>query len=165
MCESIPEWLPAVFDLASRGGDWNDYLEELYRLFKRDFAIDPPSFGGRSVRLKRYPILQGKESTFWHLISTGDVESERVPDLRRCERMVWVKPVISHAATNQVLVWRNVRGREHRILLWLRSADYLVVLADRGDYLLPWTAYPVDRNHTRRKLEREYKEYVDSEKN
>jgi hypothetical protein len=37
--------------------------------------------------------------------------------------------------------------------------NYLVILADRGEYILPWTAYLVEQPHRKRKLQREYEEY------
>ncbi|MBV5305008.1 MAG: hypothetical protein JZU70_12590 [Chlorobium sp.] len=37
--------------------------------------------------------------------------------------------------------------------------NYLVVLAERGDDILPWTAYLVEQPHQQRKLQKEYEEY------
>ena len=39
------------------------------------------------------------------------------------------------------------------------SALTFLILADRGDYILPWTAYLVEQSHRQRKLQREYEEY------
>ena len=55
-----------------------------------------------------------------------------------------------------MLAWENVRRSDRRVCLWVPAADYLVVLAKRSAYTLLWTAYPVDREHTRRKLRAEY---------
>jgi hypothetical protein len=99
---------------------------------------------------------QGKEATFWHLTSTGTGEASRLPDLRRCERIRWPRPVIDKSTDHPVSVWANKRGGEDRICLWIRGDNYLVVLARRKGYLLPWTAYCVEQEHTRRKLEREF---------
>ena len=35
----------------------------------------------------------------------------------------------------------------------------MLILADRGDYVLPWTAFVVDRDHRRKKLQRAYEDY------
>ncbi|MNH30689.1 hypothetical protein D3C79_909980 [compost metagenome] len=43
----------------------------------------------KRLGLKRHPVIQGKEATFWHMISEGNDEAERLPDLRRCERIRW----------------------------------------------------------------------------
>lgn len=41
----------------------------------------------------------------------------------------------------------------------LEQESYLVILADRGNYILPWTAYLVEQPHRQRKLQKEYEEY------
>jgi len=56
-------------------------------------------------------------------------------------------------------VWKNVRNGETRICLWLESEEYLLVLAERKDHVLPWTAYMVDRTHRKQKLQKEFEEY------
>ncbi len=65
-------------------------------------------------------------------------------------------PIIEPDAVKAIKVWENRRRREKRICLWFEQESYLVVLADRGDYILPWTAYPVERPHSQRKLQKEY---------
>jgi hypothetical protein len=102
----------------------------------------------------------GKAATFWHLISEGKAEDERLPDLRRCERIRWPRPIIEHADTPIVKVWENKRKRDQRICVWFEEEEYLVVLARRKGYVVLWTAYLVTRPHTRRKLQREYKAYI-----
>jgi len=101
-------------------------------------------------------MAQGKEATFWHMIQKGTIEEDRTPDLRRCERIRWPKPIIEHDADTAIKVWANQRRGEQRICLWLEQEDYLVILADRGKYILPWTAYMVKQPHRQRKLQKEY---------
>jgi hypothetical protein len=81
-----------------------------------------------------------------------------LPDLRRCERIAWPRAIIERADDPVVQVWENRRGAEKRICLWLEQEEYLVVLADRGRYVLPWTAYLVTEHHRKRKLSKEYLE-------
>jgi hypothetical protein len=104
-------------------------------------------------------MTHGKEATFWHIISEGQDEENRIPDFRRCERIRWPKPIIECEADPAIKFWRNRRGREERVCLWLVQENYLVILADRGDYILPWTAYLVEQPHRQRKLQKEYEEY------
>lgn len=52
-----------------------------------------------------------------------------------------------------------MRGKEERIVIALEDFSYVVVLADRRDYILLWTAYCVEREHTRRKLKNEFVTY------
>ena len=157
-------WLPPLLLLNEYGGDWHAYLEACYACFVADFVTNKPCYQGKRLGLKRHPIMNGKEATFWHFTSEGSVEEDRTPDMRRMERIRWPAPVIEHAEekedANIIKVWRNIRSRnESRILLWLESEAYLVILADRGEYILPWTAYQVTREHQKRKLQKEYDKY------
>jgi hypothetical protein len=44
-------------------------------------------------------------------------------------------------------------------VLALEDFSYVVIVADRGDYVLPWTAYYVEHSHRRNKLRKEYESY------
>lgn len=87
-------WLPDLVLFEDFDGDWGKYLDVIYAYFKKDFADSQPVFRGKRLGLKRHPLSQGKEATFWHMISEGENEDERLPDLRRCERIRWPKPTI-----------------------------------------------------------------------
>ncbi|MDH3974041.1 MAG: hypothetical protein OEV42_07165 [Deltaproteobacteria bacterium] len=152
-------WLPDLVSFSDYGGDWHKYLDALYKYFKADFIDRKPVYEGRRLGLKRRPMSQGKEATFWHMIQEGAVEEDRVPDFRRCERIRWPHPIIENSSNTVIKVWKNERKGEDRICLWLESEEYIVILADRGDYILPWTAYMVDRPHNKRKLQKEYERY------
>ncbi len=154
-----PDWLPPLVLFNDYGGDWHSYLDAIYDYFKQDFVDSNPLFQGRRLGLKRHPLTHGKEATFWHLIQEGAVEEDRTPDFRRCERIRWPRPIIEHDAENAIKVWSNQRRREKRVCLWFEQENYLVILADRGKYILPWTAYLVEQPHRQRKLQREYDEY------
>lgn len=126
-------------------GNWDKYLEALHNRFAQDFVRSKPLLYGKPVGCKRYPIVKGKEATFWHCISEGEAESERTPDFRRCERIGWMRPIVEHA--HEVIAWRQSRGREGvRVLLALPDFSYVVVLAERGgktgpNYHMLWTAF------------------------
>lgn len=154
-----PSWLPTLIPFSDFGGDWTAYLNAIYACFKQDFVDSKPVFQGRRLGLKRHPLTHDKEATFWHMIQEGEKEEDRTPDFNRCERIRWPRPIIEHDSDPAIKVWRNQRGKEHRICLWFAQESYLVILADRGDYILPWTAYLVPQPHRQRKLEREYADY------
>ncbi len=154
-----PDWLPPLVLFGDYGGAWNAYLEAIYAWFKQDFVDSKPVFQGRRLGLKRLPMTHGKEATFWHMTSEGTDEETRTPDFRRCERIRWPKPVIEHSRDPRVKYWISVKRHEDRIHLWLEELDYVVVLADRKGFLLPWTAFLVTRSHTKEKLKREYEAY------
>lgn len=160
---SQSNWLPPLVLLTDHGSDPQLYLDAVYAIFSIDFVNSQPAFRGRPLRLKRHPMSQGKEATFWHMVSEGETEEDRLIDFRRCERIRWPRPVIEHSTDDAVKVWENVRttkrGSENRICLWLEAAEYLVILADREEYLLPWTAYLVERPHQKAKLQKEFDAY------
>jgi hypothetical protein len=153
---SPPEWLPPLFHFR---GNWALYLNALYELFKADFIDMKPQFRGRRLALKRHPMSEGKEAAFWHLIQEGAVEELRLPDLKRCERIRWPRPIIENSEDSSLKVWVNIRKGEPRVLLFLEEEEYLVVLAERKGYLLLWTAYLVDKPHRKRKLLKEFEDW------
>ncbi|MBT9555754.1 MAG: hypothetical protein IV100_06975 [Myxococcales bacterium] len=156
MSDESLDWLPGLLHFESFDGDWERYIDAVYAVFRRDFVSSRPAFDGRPLNLKRHPISEGREATFWHFISEGQNEAERVPDLRRCERIAWPRPIIEAVTSGRVLCWPNTRGREQRFVLAVEDFSYVVILADRGHFLLPWTAYCVERDHQRRKLQKEW---------
>lgn len=159
------EWLPDLICLEDAGGDWNAYLELVYQAFVADFVRAKPRWPGKRVAMKRYPEYQGKSATFWHMISEGGIEDERLPDLRRCERIRWPRPIMEAfpdqepAQGDRIVWWRNQRGREQRIVLALVDFSYVMIVSEREDFVLPWTAYNVEQTHRRNKLQREYEDY------
>lgn len=158
-------WLPELVTLEEFGGDWEQYLCALYEFFCIDFIDSTPAIHGKRFALKRHPLLAGKEATFWHFISEGKKEDERIPDLRRCERIRWPRPIIEAYAGGALKWWISDQHRgECRIVIALNDFSYIVVLADRGEYVLPWTAYCVDREHRRRKLQRDYEAFCRNQK-
>lgn len=158
-------WLPPLVLLEDSNGNWAAYEEALYSWFKKDFLDSRPSFPGKRMGLKRYPLSKNKEATFWHFISEGETEEDRLIDLRRCECIRWPRPVIEAfpnqqpSANSRVVWWRNQRKGEWRFVLALPDFSYVVVVVDRGEYVLPWTAYCVERQHQRDKLQNEYGRY------
>jgi hypothetical protein len=59
----------------------------------------------------------------------------------------------------RLLWWKEVRGNEPRYLLAPTDFSYIMVVADRGDYVLPWTAFYVEFAHQRQKRKRAYSTY------
>lgn len=153
-----PDWLPSLVLLQEYSGDWERYIEAVYKYFKEDFIDSRPKFADKDVQYKRNLRFQNKEYTFWHITSEGEEEDKRIPDIRRCERIRWPRPIIEHYSDDVLRCWTNKRRRERRIVLWLYEHDYVVILADRKNYVLLWTTYMVSYRHTREKLMREYEE-------
>lgn len=149
-----PDWLPPLVELADYGGNWPAYEEALYAFFHADFIAHTTRFRTLPVVLKRMPLYENKEASYWHCISEGKDELERVPDMRRCERIRWPRPCIEHE--RQLKVWTERRNGDHRIHIWLESAGYIVVLAVRRSHLILWTTFYVKHAHEREKFNRRY---------
>jgi hypothetical protein len=151
--------LPPLITLPQFNGNWEAFEAAVYARFEADFLGARPDFDGRKMGLKAHPMTFGKEATYWHFVSSGEVEEERGPDIRRYERIAWVRAVIDNASSPEVRVWKEERRGRLNFHLFCEEAEYLVVLADRGGYVLPWTAYPVEREHERQKLLRRYEQF------
>lgn len=136
-------------------GNWRAYETELHRFFVDDIVRGGLEFRGMRVNCRRRPETAGRWSSFWHLVQEGRSEEEREPDLRRCERLRWVRWIIQNASFHpEIEEWQNMRKGGRNTLLWYRE-EYLVVLARRRDYWLLRTAYCTDQANRVRQLRQE----------
>jgi len=157
-----PDWLPELINLSEYSGNWEIYLEALYAIFRCDFITGRTYYQGSLVNLLKPEISEGKEATFWHIISEGKIEEDRIIDIDRCKRIRWPKPIIVKSDTDKILcTWESQRGRENRILIRLTflEDDYLVVLIRRKRNIYLLTAYLVKYINQKRNLEQEYEAY------
>lgn len=151
------DWLPDIYPFTACNNDWARYCDQLYAFFHADFIHSKPIFETLSVNTKRHPEYNDKAATFWHIISEGSNEEERVPDFRRCERIRWPRPVIENSQA--VKVWENDRKGQKNICIWAEEEEYVVILRKREGYFLFWTAYLVTHEHMKRKLAKEYQDF------
>ena len=114
--------------------------------------------------MTKWPLKKGKERGFWHCVQEGKIEEERTPDLRRCERISWIRPVIENVADTRIKKWPKKAGTKERYMLWLEEADYLVILEKRPNCWFLWTAYCTDHERTHGKLQKEYEDYLKSQR-
>ena len=161
-----PEWLPEIISYASYSGRWDDFLEFAYATFCSDFHDNKKpalTYSGINITSKKTPLVNGKTDMFWHVVS-GDINSgkDNGPEIPRCERVGWIRPIIENCEDEQVLIWDEPekRGRKTRTLFWLKEHDYLVVIANRNGYSILWTAYYIEYPHKRRKLQASYDSYT-----
>lgn len=153
----IPDWLPSIIELSQYNGDWECYLAALYEVFCNDFIHSKPTtFAPKRWAMKRHPMTNGKEATFWHLIQSGNVEAERLPDMRRCERIPWVRPMIDARGTGRVHCWSTVRDGDERPAIALPDFSYVVILEAHNEYVMLWTAFYVEQGSRRNRLRKEY---------
>jgi len=104
-----------------------------------------------------------KESIFWHLTHREDKKTgERLPDMRRCERLPWIKAVIENRDKPELLNWDYKEGDGSvKTYLWLKQLDFVVIMKryrDGGRRLV--TSFYVDYPHKRKKLYKKYKKKI-----
>jgi hypothetical protein len=159
-----PQWLTPIIELAQFSGDPGKYFDYLFGIFKRDFIDSHPIFHGKPVLIGDKRIFKGKPECFWHVTSQENKETkEREPNMRRCERVEWIRLIINHCNESAVWVWPKQHEREVRHNLFLERENFLVILVERKTFYLV-TAIYVDYPHTRKRLEEEYKRYDDKTK-
>ena len=145
-------------------GDWDRYEDELYGIYLETIVRSGLTFGGVPVRSRYVPPTKNKGYSFWHLISEGEREEERIPDIRRCERIRWVAWLVRNALSHpDVSWWENDRWGNTHIVIWHENENFAVILAKRTGYVLLKTAYWV-KQYRRKDFERERAEFRRSQK-
>jgi hypothetical protein len=159
-----PDWLPDVLRYSDFNGEWERFLAIVYQIFERDFKHSTPTYQGHPV-IYDSRIEDGKEAAFWHITCRDDPRTQkRELDIRRCERIPWPRPMIEHSKESTISVWKNKRKHDTRVLIWLESLDYLVVIAEKPRSMILITAYCTDIKSQRQKLIKERKEYYKMQK-
>jgi hypothetical protein len=142
-------------DLIPFEGEWDDYENRIYAEFLSDFVNRQVLFQGLRVKAPYRPATKGKHFSFWHIISespdpNNKNEEDRVPDLRRCERIRWIRWAIENSECEEFCWWQNQRGRDTRVVIWAKDHDYAVILALRNGYYVLKSAYTrLSRNRVR----------------
>lgn len=150
-----PDWLPPKVSV----NPWKfDTFNALYSTFNRDFKMTQPLYRGKVVWF--FPEVEdGREVIFWHLTHRQDkISGERLPDMRRCERLSWVRAIIDNTEQPEVVDWDYKEGDGSvNTYLWLKDLDFFVLMKKYRDgrrRLI--TSYFIDQPHKRRKLEKKY---------
>lgn len=152
---TIPAWLPDMFPV----NPWTaGTYEDLYQVFCRELKDSHPSYRGAEVWFF-LDMDDGKEQLFWHLTSRDDKETnERLPDLRRSERLPWVRPMIDQPNQPEVLDWDSEEADGTiKTYVWLRDYDFVVIMKkypDENRRLI--TSFWIEYGNTRRKMQKKY---------
>jgi hypothetical protein len=149
---ALPELIP--FD-----GDWAGYVERLYSVYLDTVVNGNLRFDGLKISCQYRPASQGKHFGFWHVISEGEVEDDRLPNFRRCERMGWIAYLITNAETDtDISWWKNKRKGNTHIVIWHEAENFVVILAERSGYYLLKSAYCAE-SHRRATFIREREQF------
>jgi len=141
------------------GSDWPRYEEHLYGIFHADFLVTPPLWRGQPVTVQREPMLNGKAEGFWHIVTeTGPSRQrdDRIPDPRRCERIRWVRAVLT-APEQEVRTFGEMRGSYQHVGIALPDFSYVVFIRLWPRNVQLKAAYTVPAAHNRASLERQWK--------
>lgn len=150
-----PSWLPALFEVSP----WHhDTYDLLYDLFHENFIANKTYHRGKYVGFSR-DLEDGKERIFWHLTTRDDKTLEdRFPDLRRSERLPWLKPMLEKNHNPEVLVWEYTESDgSTNIYIWLKDHDYVAIIKKiKTGALILITAYWIEYENVKKKLKKKY---------
>lgn len=152
-------WLPKIITLEEFDGDYEKYVNHLHEIFLNDFARTKLKIDDKPIYYDdRVLDGSGRCECFIHITTCEDaVTKDRNFDPRRCERLVWVKPTIENRADEvSVKIWGVRKKGKNKLNILIESERYHVVLTKYNKSYVLNTAYYVDRNHTLRKLLKEY---------
>lgn len=151
---------PDLICIEDFNGDFKTYFEYIYSIFETDFIKNKPLYNGMLVNTQRYPEKDGMHRTFYHITHEGEIENEREPDLRRMERIRFPKFCIEYSTHKDFLIWIKDIKSDKRVHILNEKERYIVVLTERKNYYLFWTAFYIEHNHTLRKKIKEYEAYI-----
>jgi hypothetical protein len=157
---------PDLIPWTGEAAKFKEYIGHIYERFLLTFIKLKPTFLGKPISVRRTPEFDGKHYGFWHIVSESvdsGREEDRIPNLRRCERIEWIGFVISNAANkDKILCWIKYHTQsERRVHLYLADHRFLVVLAERDSFYVLVTAFYIERDHTHTKKLRDAAQYPD----
>ncbi|MEM9078081.1 MAG: hypothetical protein AAGC43_13645 [Bacteroidota bacterium] len=168
----LPFDLPELIEFNDYG-NYDNYEEALLDVYKEDLWEGGLTFNGLNVipRVHQKFRLNGKnlDHTFVHITTQGKIEEERALDLRRCERIGWIKPIIENAHLDCVKVFVNERPNNKgksipSVVLWCEEVNVKIIISETRSknrhYYTIKTFYLVNSSHKIKKLNEEYDEYV-----
>jgi hypothetical protein len=112
---TLPEDFPRIIEYSSYNGNFPEFWRNVSEVYKRDFIDSYPRFRGKTVFVDRR-IKEEEPEGLWHVCSeTNQKTKERETDIRRCERVPWLRAIIEKAdSIDEILVWEQKRKRKLR---------------------------------------------------
>jgi hypothetical protein len=71
--------LPELITLSEYDGDWPSYLEAIYQHYLDDVVDVKLQYNKLPIKFQFRPMHEGKGFAFWHTISEGEKEEDRMP--------------------------------------------------------------------------------------
>lgn len=161
-------WLVLGAGLNDHSGDASALINSCYAAYHRDFYGSRPTWPvkGKRFSIKRSPMFDNRCGTFRHLTTEGPDEATRTVVESRCRRIEWPRKMLDEFAaaypapqTQRIRWWKTRRGAKTRYVISLVDFSYVVVVEDKPDYVMLWTAYPVEYSSKKNKLLKEFEAY------
>lgn len=175
MCDELNcDWLPKLVLMSDFGNNWEEYYEYLYKSYLKDFKDEKnkPFIFDKEIRTRKHPEIENKDQTFFHITSNKeysqtDDENDRLPDLRRCERIKWPRKIIENYNCNKecpgckkIKLWKENYRNNERIYILFENFRYIVILEEREEYVLFITAFYIEHEHQLKKQLKKYEKYI-----
>jgi len=148
-------------------GNWETYTDHIYKIYCDLILNSDLRFRGVQVKPRFTPKTKGKIHGFWHVVSQGRIEDERVPDFRRCERIRWISWVIENVDNFDDITWwdERTKANDREVVLWLEAEQFVVILSwRRQGYWLLKTAYLATKPHKIKSLRTKRESYWKAKK-
>ena len=164
------KWLPDIVECIDFS-KWNEYLDGIYEIFKKDFIDNRPIFEGKCVNFRKAPMDGKYEHTFIHLTHKDEYHNssnpnDRLPDPRRAERVGWNRAIIENYKCSdtcencdKVLYFEEYYKKNIRVYLLFKDVKFLVIIEKRENYNLLITGYYIEYEHTMKKYIKKYEQY------
>ena len=164
------KWLPQINECTDFN-NWNEYLKNLYTVFKKDFIESKPLFDNKIVNFRKYPMESIYEHSFIHLTHVGNGKeklnpNDRIPDPPRAARIAWPRAIIENYKCNENCInCNNIKYYEVlykgkiRCHLLFEDVKFLVVLEKRETYNLLVTSYYLNYDNSLDKHLKKYMKY------
>lgn len=171
------DWLPDIVKVNPWTQDTYDTLYDIFCMDIRDYDL---RYIGNSVWIFR-GMEDGREQIFWHLttrsvkkikiprrkrkfypVEQKYIDEDRYPDLRRCERLSWVKALVEKADEREILSWDYEEGDSTiKTYIWLKDYNFTVIMKKYSDNKRRLvTSFYVDKSYIRKGFERKYENRI-----
>lgn len=171
------KWLPEL-NPCNNLAEYDKYEVELYKIFRKMFFEDKIYFNGIPVRVKISPKYFEYETAFIHLTCKTESPNpkdlnDREPDLRRAERLHWIKVIIEkYPCLERCIECEGLlkyeecyNGNENRVRtkIFFPLQQYIIIMEKRKEYYELITAFFIERGLDDRNINKyynKYKEYI-----
>ena len=164
------KWLPDIYECKDYN-KWPEYLDELYKIFQKDFVKDGIMFEGKYVNYRKEPMDGKYENAFIHLTHKDEFHNsndpnDRVLDPKRAARIGWNKPIIEHYPCNEnckdcekILYFEEYHGKNIKAYFLFKDVRFLVIIEKRKNYNLLITGYYIEYDNAMEKYIKKYEQY------